>query len=122
MEIAGGEITQMKFNAVKNDVGKLTITDGVITSGDQALQNWSQAIVKGGTLNGGVYTWAMQGAPDGYEFLTVIEGGTINGDVVAVNYDGSDATAQIVVAGHRQGRHAQRRRVYMGDAGCTRWL
>ena len=102
MEIAGGEITQMKFNAVKNDVGKLTITDGVITSGDQALQNWSQATVKGGTLNGGVYTWAMQGAPDGYEFLTVIEGGTINGNVVAVNYDGSDATAQIVVSGPAQ--------------------
>ncbi len=102
MDIAGGEITQMKFNAVKNDVGKLTITDGVITSGDQALQNWSQATVKGGTLNGGVYTWAMQGAPDGYEFLTVIEGGTINGNVVAVNYDGSDATAQIVVSGPAQ--------------------
>ncbi len=134
---------------MKNDVGKLTITDGVITSGDQALQNWSQATVKGGTLNGGVYTWAMQGAPDGYEFLTVIEGGTINGNdqalqnwsqatvkggtlnggvytwamqgapdgyefltvieggtingnVVAVNYDGSDATAQIVVSGPAQ--------------------
>ncbi len=44
----------------------------------------------------------MQGAPDGYEFLTVIEGGTINGNVVAVNYDGSDATAQIVVSGPAQ--------------------
>ena len=66
MEIAGGEITQMKFNAVKNDVGKLTITDGVITS-------------------------RRSGAPE-------------------------------LVAGHRQGRHAQRRRVYVGDAGCARWL
>lgn len=102
MEISGGEITQMKFNAVKNDYGKLTISGGTISSGDQALQNWAQANITGGTLNGAVYTWAMQGAPDGYEFLTTITGGTINGNVAAVNYDGSDATAQIVVSGPAQ--------------------
>lgn len=95
MEISGGEITQMKFNAVKNDVGKLTVTGGVVTSDYQALQNWCEATIKGGTFNGGVYTWACaipDEVPAGYQFRTVIEGGTINGDVVA--YDRSSGSMQ----------------------------
>lgn len=105
MEISGGEITQMKFNAVKNDVGKLTVTGGVVTSDYQALQNWCEATIKGGTFNGGVYTWACaipDEVPAGYQFRTVIEGGTINGDVAAVNYDGSDELAQVVISGPAQ--------------------
>ena len=102
MEITGGEIEQMKFNAVKNDSGKLAISGGVITSGDQALQNWCDATITGGTLNGGVYTWAMDGAPEGYKFITTITGGVINGDVAAVNYDGSDAVAHVVISGPAQ--------------------
>ncbi len=102
MEITGGEITQMKFNAVKNDIGTLVISGGTITSGDQALQNWSDATITGGMLNGSVYTWAMNGAPEGYQFITTITGGTINGDVAAVNYDGSDALAHVVVSGPAQ--------------------
>ncbi len=99
MEITGGEITQMKFNAVKNDSGKLTVSGGIISSGDQALQNWCEATIKGGTLNGAVYTWAAAIDDESYRFLTVIEGGTVNGDVVAVNYDGSDSVAHVVISG-----------------------
>lgn len=44
----------------------------------------------------------MDGAPEGYKFITTITGGVINGDVAAVNYDGSDAVAHVVISGPAQ--------------------
>ncbi len=99
MLVTGGEITQKAFNAVKNDCGTLTIEGGVITSDQQAVQNWCVATIKGGTLNGDVYTWAAAIDDESYKFLTTIEGGAINGNVVAVNYDGSDSVAHVVISG-----------------------
>ena len=99
MLVTGGEITQKAFNAVKNDCGTLTIEGGVITSDQQAVQNWCVATIKGGTFNGDVYTWAAAIDDESYKFLTTIEGGAINGNVVAVNYDGSDSVAHVVISG-----------------------
>ena len=62
LTVSGGTIEQQNFIAVKNDdFGKLSITGGEISSDDQAVQNWSDAEISGGTLNGNVSTWAYDG-------------------------------------------------------------
>ena len=45
--------------AVKNDSGTLYVNGGTLTSeNDQAIQNWKEAYITGGTLDGTVTTWA----------------------------------------------------------------
>ena len=49
----------MGFIAVKNDDNSmLNVTGGVIRSNEQAVQNWTQANISGGRLEGNVITWA----------------------------------------------------------------
>lgn len=82
MTVNGGTFSN-NFIALKNDdKGTLVITGGSITSPEQAVQNWYNATITGGTLTGNVIGWAYKGQPSN----TTIEGGTIAGDVKAVNY------------------------------------
>ena len=54
-------LRQDNFIALKNDdYGNVAITGGTITSNEQAIQNWSQAAISGGTLNGQVITWSYE--------------------------------------------------------------
>ena len=56
--VSGGTIRQDKMIAFKNDdTGVLTVTGGKIISEDQAIQNWKTAEVKGGEIEGRIYTW-----------------------------------------------------------------
>ena len=83
MDISGGYLKH-DFIAVKNDdTGKgelstLTVRgDVVIESPEQAIQNWTTAVISGGTMNGKVSTWGYKGQCGNTE----ITGGTINGNI-----------------------------------------
>ncbi len=73
-----------KFNTVKNDdYGDLTITGGTIESERQAVQNWADAEILGGTMNGEVHTYTYQ---DVAASLTVDGNAVINGNLCAIEY------------------------------------
>ena len=98
LEINGGKIEQKHFIAVKNDdFGKITVTGGTITSDEQAIQNWTEVSVTGGTINGKVITWAYEG---GAASKTEIAGDVaITGNVMAVNYDGGNTIPTVLITG-----------------------
>lgn len=96
MTVSGGLIQQDDFIAVKNDSGTLVVKGGTIKSAnDQAIQNWKDATIEGGELDGNVtsFAWGDEASS------TKITGGTINGDVSAINYiyNGNEATAAPVI-------------------------
>lgn len=98
LTISGGEISQKDFIAIKNDdFGKLSITGGTFNSGNQAVQNWSEATISGGNFEtGDIITWSYEGSNS----TTEISGGAvINGDVKAVNYDGGSSVASVTITG-----------------------
>lgn len=83
MDISGGYL-EHDFIAVKNDdtgqgeLSTLTVRgDVVIVSPEQAIQNWTTAVISGGTMNGKVSTWGYNGQCGNTE----ITGGTINGNI-----------------------------------------
>lgn len=98
LTINGGSIEQGNFIAVKNDdFGILSITGGTFNSGNQAVQNWSEATISGGNFEtGDIITWSYGGSNS----TTEISGSAvINGDVKAVNYDGGSSVASVTITG-----------------------
>lgn len=88
--ISGGTITQKAFIAVKNDdYGVLNITGGTINSDEQAVQNWHQATITGGTISGPVISWAYDDMPDMDNTLDISGTAVVIGDVMSVTYDGA---------------------------------
>lgn len=83
------------YIAVKNDeTGILNVTGGTqITGYDQAIQNWNEADISGGTMYGAVATWAYSDSNGNYAGHTTISGGTIHGgnsgSVLACWYTGT---------------------------------
>ena len=68
-----------------------------ITSDEQAIQNWTEVSVTGGTINGKVITWAYEG---GAASKTEISGDVaITGNVMAVNYDGGNTIPTVLITG-----------------------
>ena len=58
LNVNGGNFSN-EFIALKNDDnGIMKITAGTIESKEQAVQNWHNLDVTGGTFNGDVYTWS----------------------------------------------------------------
>ena len=97
--IYGGTFTQNNFVAIKVDRGTLHFVGGVITSANSyAVENWNNAYIKGGTVNGTVSSWVYS---TGAAFSKLeISGGTVNGNVASVNYDSAaDKQARIFVTG-----------------------
>lgn len=90
-------LRQDKFIAVKNDdYSKVAVTGGTISSNEQAIQNWSQATISSGILNGPVITWSYEGSASS----TDISGNAvINSKVIAVNYDGGTSTPTVTITG-----------------------
>jgi hypothetical protein len=83
LEITGGNLQQDNFIVVKNDdYGKLTVTGG--TKNNQAIQNWNDAEIKGGLMDGQVITWSYTEVPNNAKME--ITGGKIDGPVMAINY------------------------------------
>lgn len=90
LNISGGTITQNTFIAVKNDdYGVLNITGGTINSDEQAVQNWHQATITGGIMNGPVISWAYDDMPGMDNTLDISGTAEVNGDVWSVTYDGA---------------------------------
>lgn len=93
LNVNGGNFSN-EFIALKNDDnGIMKITAGTIESKEQAVQNWHNLDVTGGTFNGDVITWSY-GNSQGT--TTIGESAVIDGNVVAVQYD-RNTTAQSTV-------------------------
>lgn len=90
MDISGGHLKH-DFIAVKNDdtgtnLSTLIVRDNaVIESPNQAIQNWTTAVISGGTMTGKIATWGYNGQCGDTE----ITGGTINGDITIGVYKNS---------------------------------
>ena len=84
LTITGGTFTQDNFIVIKVDYGTLHFKGGELNSSDSyAIENWKNAYVKGGVVNGQVASWTYS---DGASSTLEISGGTINGNVSAINY------------------------------------
>lgn len=97
--ITGGTFTQNNFIAIKVDRGILNLSGGEVNSANSyAVENWCNANIKGGIVNGTVSTWVYsKGAATSK--LTIIDG-TVKGDVASVNYDSAaDKQARVFIEG-----------------------
>lgn len=97
LNVNGGNFSN-EFIALKNDDnGIMNITAGTIESKEQAVQNWHNLDVTGGTFNGDVITWSY-GNSQGT--TTIGESAVIDGNVVAVQYDrNTDAQSTVRING-----------------------
>ena len=97
LTIKGGTFTQDNFIAIKVDRGTLYLNDGEVNSANSyAIENWHNAIISGGTVNGAVSSWTYSA---GSNSTLTIEGGTVNGDVTSVNYGDADKVAKVEITG-----------------------
>lgn len=89
MEVDGATVVSGRIALKNDDWGKMTIADANVTGGNQAVQNWAQLEISGGTFAGDVVTWfyAMQGSEPETRTHATITGGTFNGRVMCVDYD-----------------------------------
>ena len=96
--INGGTFTQDNFIVIKVDRGYLKLNGGTLNCANTyAVENWSSAIIKGGTVNGAVAAWTYS---DGTNSFLTIEDGTVNGDVTSVNYGNAEGkTATVTITG-----------------------
>lgn len=95
--INGGTFTQDNFIVIKVDRGYLKLNGGTLNSANSyAIENWFNATVNGGTVNGTVSSWTYSG---GFNSTLDILDGTINGDVTSVNYGNADKRAKVSVTG-----------------------
>ena len=99
LTIKGGTFTQNRFIAIKVDRGTLHFIDGTVNCSDSyAIENWNNAYIKGGTVNGTVASWVYS---TGAAFSKLeISNGMVNGNVYAVNYDNAtDKIAKVFITG-----------------------
>ena len=93
--IDGGTFTQDNFIVIKVDRGHLTLNGGTLNSANTyAVENWFNATIKGGTVNGAVSSWTYSA---GSNSTLTISGGTVNGDVTSVNYGDADKVAKVEI-------------------------
>ena len=95
--INGGTFTQDNFIVIKVDRGYLNLNGGTLKSANSyAVENWFNANIKGGTVNGAVSSWTYSG---GSNSTLTISGGTVNEDVTSVNYGDADKVAKVEITG-----------------------
>ena len=82
LNIEGGVIEQNNFIAVKNEeCGTLNISGGTINSSNaQSVQNWCEATITGGTLNGIVSTWGYYSNKSFVGHTVIKDNAVINGN------------------------------------------
>lgn len=98
LNIKGGTFEQEKFIVIKNDdYGILNMTGGVIKTGaskqidgkeytSSGVQNWGQAVLSGGRIDGAIWTSAWSNDLDAPK--TVITGDvSVKGDVILERHD-----------------------------------
>ena len=100
LNIKGGTFRQDNFVVIKVDRGTFYLNGGTITSENSyAIENWWNAIIKGGTVNGYVATWVYSGGK-AFSDLEIKDSGTVNGNVASVTYDNSEGkTAKVTISG-----------------------
>lgn len=83
--INGGTFTQDNFIVIKVDRGYLNLNGGTLNSANSyAVENWFNANIKGGTVNGAVSSWTYSA---GSNSTLTISGGTVNGKLDTRSYD-----------------------------------
>ena len=99
LTINGGTFKQDNFIAIKVDRGNLILNGGEVNSANSyAVENWCNANIKGGTVNGTVSTWVYSKGSETSKLT--ISGGTINGNVASVNYDSAaEKQARVFIEG-----------------------
>lgn len=82
LNISGGKFEQTNFIAIKNGaLGKLNVTGGTISSNHSAIQNWFEATITGGEINGQLWTDAYkQGESVGH--TTISGNAKFTGEIV----------------------------------------
>ncbi len=89
LTIEGGTFTQDNFVVLKNDCGTLNIKGGTVTcTNDEAVKNYRDTVISGGTINGVASSWAYNGSKFDSE-LVIKDDAQINGDVYAMNHKGT---------------------------------
>ncbi len=89
LTIEGGTFTQDNFVVLKNDCGTLNVKGGTVTcANDEAVKNYRDAVISGGTINGVASSWAYNGSKFDSE-LVIKDDAQINGDVYAMNHKGT---------------------------------
>ena len=96
--INGGTFTQDNFIVIKVDRGYLNLNGGTLNSAKSyAVENWFNANIKGGTVNGAVSSWTYSAGSNSTLTISV---GTINGDVTSVNYGSTEGkVAKVSITG-----------------------
>lgn len=98
LTVNGGEFYTGRIALKNDDYGTLTVNGGQISSGNQAVQNWWQAEINGGTFDGQVITW-FYGSNIGAAAMTINDG-IFNAQVKSVDYDaGADGVYPMVDEG-----------------------
>ena len=99
LTINGGTFTQYNFIAIKNGaLGVLNVTGGMITSNHSAIQNWFEADITGGEINGQLWTDAYTAG--GSNGKTKIGGNaTFTGEIVMDIYGNSVAPKLEITGG-----------------------
>lgn len=97
MEVDGATVVSGRIALKNDDWGKMTIADANVTGGNQAVQNWAQLEINGGTFAGDVVTWfyAIPGSEPETRTHATITGGTFNGRVTCVDYDQDEGKVEI---------------------------
>ena len=108
LNITGGTFTQLNFIAIKNDaLSRLNVSGGKITSNASAIQNWYEATITGGEINGQLWTDAF--AWDGGESTgntTISDNAKFNGEIV-MDITGKNVVPKLNISG--------------GDLNITNW-
>lgn len=94
MYFSGGTIKQPVMIGLKNE-GTLVMDGGVVNSAN-GLQNWGNATIKSGEVNGILTDLSYDESESGN---LEIAGGKVAGDVVVVKYTGSTTTPSLKVTG-----------------------
>lgn len=99
LTINGGTFTQNNFVVIKVDRGTLHFKGGELNSSNSyAIENWNNAYVKGGTINGTVSSWVYSGGA-AFSKLEITDG-IINGNVESVSYgSAADKQARVYIKG-----------------------
>lgn len=101
LTIKGGTFTQDNFIAIKVDRGTLHLLGGTVNSANSfAIENWNNAYIKGGTVNGNVASVNYDNAAD-KQARVYVTGGTVTGTLGTYTYNNGlvamDETAKATI-------------------------
>ncbi len=127
MEVDGATVVSGRIALKNDDWGKMTIADAEVTGGNQAVQNWADLTISGGTFTGDVATWfyAIQGSEPETRTHATITGGAFNGGVVCFDYDqdpngGVEIDQGVTISGDASFKNMPRY-TYFAEGSAAAW-